>query len=100
MERHLENCIPNNDMEVFKACFAELSPEAQKEIEALITRLRWGVKGGPKGKPKSKSSTVQMGRGAAGALLVALIRTGFLPVENEGARSLRAQCMRKWSQRG
>lgn len=82
-----------DDMRIFEECFNELSAEAKAEINGLVEKLRFGVKGQCAGKK------VQMGWASAGGLLVALIRVGALPLECEEAQKTLRINMRRWGAR-
>jgi hypothetical protein len=80
-------------MRIFEECFGELSAEAKAEINGLVEKLRFGVKGQDPGKK------VQMGWASAGGLLVALIRAGVLPLDCEEAQKTLKLNMRRWGAR-
>ena len=93
MDQNLQSKAEIDDMRIFEECFGELSEDAKAEINGLVEKLRFGVKG------QSPEKKVQMGWASAGGLLVALIRAGILPLDCEQSARVRKMQLRRWDQR-
>jgi hypothetical protein len=91
----------NDDADIYEECYKELPKETQKELDILCQLLQQNLAAIAAKKTKDEGREERpvlprLGPRGAGALLVALIRNGFLPLDSEWSKLMMKKNRMLW----